>query len=803
MQPTTFGSWLKKLRAEQDLTQERLSELVGCATPTLRSFEIGVRRPSREMAERIAEVLKLPNDERSEFLRLARQVPERQRDLPAAPIDGEKVSSLLTNPTQALALPPLTLPQSVGPLIGREAERNALRILLLDERNRLVTIFGTGGMGKTLLALDVATQLTAHFTDGVIFVSLAPLRAAAHLPGAVASTLQLPGGGDSSQQIIMALANRHLLLVLDGFEELLHQESNEAVTWVSHLLQQTEHLQILITSRERLRLSSERSFELGGLSLPNAALPVEMSDAVLLFLDRAQQAEPEFRLDSNNKQAVARICQLVDGMPLGIELAAAWVNVLSPEEITSELESNIDFLARANRDTTPRHRSMRAVFDHSWSLLNPEEREIMGRLAVFRGGCHREAAQTVAKATLPLLAGLIDKSLVQRRQSEGHARYGLHEVVRQYAAEKRRAATPSPSNAPKPTDGLGQDEVWLAHYTYFYKLAAAAKIHLYGSEQLQWLHILDEEHANLRAALDRCLRTNDLVRGLQLALQLEEYWYIRGHHREGLQRLLGFLQQNPAQLPEVEAANGYVAATILAIAGGNYTAALSYIERCLDTIRHVGDQATLAKMLRYRGLIALHKADYAAAETFASEAVALASANNNYSEMATTLTHLAEIALIQQNFARAQELGEQAVQTLRLIEDKNQLAGSLRRLAQARIQLGKWEDARYEALESLALNNEVKDQRGTAASLVVVAKLLSATQQWAAVAQLLGAANHLLSQAQSSLLPADQLIYDELRQQLTSNTLDFPVMVEVGRARMAQESYPPYGLSWVEQLFAE
>ncbi|MFN8444730.1 MAG: helix-turn-helix domain-containing protein [Caldilineaceae bacterium] len=803
MQPTTFGSWLKKLRAEQDLTQERLSELVGCATPTLRSFEIGARRPSREMADRIAEVLKLPNDERSEFLRLARQAPERQRDLPNAPIDDEKVSSPLTSHTPALPLPHFTVPQSVGPLIGREAERNALRTLLLDERNRLVTIFGTGGMGKTLLALDVATQLTAHFTDGIVFVSLTPLRAAAHLPGAVASALQLPGGGDASQQINMALATRHLLLVLDGFEELLHQESNEATNWVNQLLQQTEHLQILITSRERLRLSSERSFELGGLSLPNAALPVEMSDAVLLFLDRAQQAEPEFRLDSNNKRSIARICQLVDGMPLGIELAAAWVNVLSPEEIASELESNIDFLARANRDTTPRHRSMRAVFDHSWSLLNAEEREIMGRLAVFRGGCQREAAQTVAKATLPRLAGLIDKSLIQRRQSGGHARYELHEVIRQYAAEKRRATMPSPSNGSATTIGLGQDEVWLAHYSYFYKLAATAKSHLYGSEQLQWLHVLDEEHANLRAALDRCLRTHDLVRGLQLALQLEEYWYIRGHHREGLQRLLDFLQQDPAQLSEIESANGYVAATILAIAGGNYSAALTYIERCLDTIRRVGDRATLAKMLRYRGLIALHEADYAAAETYASEAVAVASTNNNYSEVATTLTHLAEIALVQQNFNRAQALGEQAVQTLRLIEDKNQLAGSLRRLAQARIQLGKWEDARAEALESLALNNEVKDQRGTAASMVVVAKLLSATQTWAAVAQLLGAANYLLSQAQSSLLPADQLVYDELRQQLSANEPDFQKMLEAGRARMVQEAYPPYQLNWVEELFAE
>lgn len=797
MQPTTFGAWLKKLRAEQDLTQEKLSELVGCATPTLRSFEIGARRPSREMAERIGEVLKVPADQQSEFLRLARLLTETQHSSPPKSTESPEAEKPFPPPaaSAALALVPIA-----APLIGREAERNALRSLLLDERHRLVTIVGAGGMGKTLLALDAATSLSADFANGTVFVPLSALRAAAHLPGAIANALQLPAGSDSSQQLFTALAARQLLLVLDGFEQLLHQTDNEAATWIHRLLQQTTQLQILITSRERLRLSSERAFELAGLSLPNVVTPPEVSDAVLLFLERAQQTISDFRLDSSNKLAVARICQLVDGIPLAIELAAAWVNVLAPHEIVSELESNIDFLVRSNRDATPGHGSMRAVFDHSWTLLNSEEQTILGRLAVFRGGCTRDAAQNVAKATLPFLAGLIDKSLVRRQQGEGHARYELHEVIRQYAAEKRRAMSASSSNGHAQPGGLEQDEVWLAHYLYFYKVAATAKSHLIDSEQLQWLHVLDEEHANLRAALDRCLRANDLARGLQLALQLEDYWYIRGHHREGLQRLLEFLRQDPAQLSETETAKGYVVATILAIAGGNYPAALAYIERCLDTIRRLGDQATLAKMLRYRGLIALHEADYAAAEMYASEAVELARAINSHAEAAITLTHLAEIALIRQDFARAQELGEQAVHMLRMIEDKNQLAGSLRRLAQARIQQGKWEDAQDEALESLTLNNEVKDQRGTAASMVVVANLLAATHQWAAVAQLLGAAKYLLAQAQASLLPADQLVYDELWQRVTTSYPDFQLLYEAGRAHMAQESRPPYNLEWIQQL---
>lgn len=801
--PPTFSQWLRRLRAQGDLTQEALAELAFCSVQAIRSFETGRRRPSLEMAERLVDVLRVPDDQRAAFIRLARAVVATEVDeSEAAPTPPAAAT-----PGQA-SLQPRPLPSATTPLIGREAEINLLRQLLVQEQCRLVTLVGVGGMGKTRLALAVAATLAPHFVDGAAFVPVAALGTAAHLPSAIANALQLTlGSGDPGEQVLAALTNRHVLLLLDGFEELLHQDEErleqDAVAWVNRLLQQSPNVQLLVTSRERLRLRSERPFELGGLALPTLGMAAVTADAVMLFLERAQQNTPDFRLDSHNQAAVTRICQLVDGIPLGIELAAAWVNVLSAAEIATELESNIDLLARANRDATPRHRSMRAAFDHSWALLNEDERETLGRLAVFRGGCQREAAQMVAKASLPLLAGLIDKSLVRRRQGERQARYELHEVVRQYAAEKRREATAGPSHASQQGAGLAQDEVWLAHYTYFYKLAATARPHLYDREQLQWLQILDEEYANLSAALDRALSTQDAVRGLQLAIQLEEYWYIRGHHREGLQRLLDFLALGQATLAEHDVANGYVAATILAIGGGDYRAAHYYILSCIDTVHRLGDQAVLAKVLRYWGLIALHEGDYAAAEIHASEALQLAMALNNRSEAATTLTHLAEIALIQRKYQRAQELGEQAVQMLRLIEDKNQLAGALRRLAQVRIQQGQWVAAQQEVRESLALNNELGDQRGTAASLVMVAALPAAQDAWSAVAQLLGAATHLLTKAQSSLLPADQLVYDDLRRRATTHLPTFAASYEAGRVRMAQQASAPYDLAWIDQLLAE
>ncbi len=805
--PQQFGAWLKQLRNRQDLTQEALAELANCSVQTIRFFESGKRRPSLVMAEQLATLLAVPSSEHATFVQLARQ-SLHQAVAPSDEINdeakGDSIAPTIIPMGASTQFGALPAPEQI--LIGREAEQNVLRQLILEEERRLVTIVGAGGMGKTHLALHIATTLIDHFTDGARFVPLAALRAAAHLPSAIAGALDLVlGSGDPSEQVVAALAPRHLLLILDGFEELLHQEEGVAANWVNLLMQRAPRLQILATSRERLRLSSERTFELGGLSLPTAAVNSEMADAVLLFLERAQQVMPAFRLDQSNRAAVVRICQLVDGMPLGIELAAAWVSVLSPQELADELAQNVDVLARANRDATPRHRSMRAVFEHSWVLLNEQERTTLGRLAVFRGGCYREAAQAVAGATLPLLAGLIDKSLVRRHQTSRHARYELHEVIRQFAAEKRRLTielhTPTSTGNGGPSQ-LEQDEAWLAHYQYFYKLAERAKAGLHGVEQVQWLQVLDDEQANLWAALDRCVRTGDNKRGLQLAIQLEEYWYTRGHHREGLQRLLTFLQDSEsAQIP-LDVVKGFAAAGILAIAGDNYQEARPYIARSLTGARLRGDQQALARVLRYQGIVALHEEDFATAETIFTEAVATATAIADRYESATTLSHLAEIALAQEQYARAQQLGQEAVALLRQIEDRNQLAGSLRRLAQARIYQGQWPAARQDALESLQLNCEVRDLRGTAASIVVLATLLEREMAWPIIAQLLGAADALLTQAHASLLPADRAAYQEIRQRASAKSNDFNAAYEAGYHRIAQQTIP-CDLEWIQGFFAE
>ena len=303
MDSLNFGRWIKKLRNEQDLTQEMLSERVGCATPTLRAFEIGKRRPSREMAERIADVLQVPMDERAEFLRLALLPLE-----PSSNGDGEGDETLApTQQGETTATSPM-LPPLAGLFIGREAEQNALQQLLIEDRQRLITLVGAGGIGKTRLALEIAHRITNHLKDGAAFVALAPLQTAQHLTSALTTSLTINTQGAPSldEALFSWLADKEMLLVFDNFEHLLVDTSS--IAWIKLLMQRAPGVQLLITSRERLRISGERIFELGGLGhSSNSAHPVDESDAVLLFLARAEQVASDFVLDSTNRACPWRL----------------------------------------------------------------------------------------------------------------------------------------------------------------------------------------------------------------------------------------------------------------------------------------------------------------------------------------------------------------------------------------------------------------------------------------------------------------------------------------------------------------
>jgi predicted ATPase/DNA-binding CsgD family transcriptional regulator/transcriptional regulator with XRE-family HTH domain len=457
-EPLTFGRWMKRLRAELDLTQERLGEQVGCAGQTIRSFESGIRRPSRELAERLADALDVSPVQRTGFVRLART--------PLAPSPADLYDQADSAPSSVAVTRRAALPAAPTPLIGREAERADLARRLRDPACRLVTLVGPGGIGKSRLALQVAGELAPAFADGAAFVALAPVAAAETVPAAIAEALDLSlaSGNAPSDQLLATLRERELLLVLDNLEHLL-----DATPLFAAILQQAPGVRLLGTSRERLRLQSEWAVELSGLSLPrgHTSADFERSDAARLFVERASQVAGGFTLTPANRADVARICHLLDGAPLAIELAATWVRALSCAEIADEIARNLDFLAHADRDAPQRHQSMRAVIDYSWQLLTADEQQVLARLSVFRGGCRRAAAEAVASelrieneklgidgsailnsqfSILHLLASLIDKSLLRRTvDADGTPRYVMHELVRQYAAVRLSDLTAEPA----------------------------------------------------------------------------------------------------------------------------------------------------------------------------------------------------------------------------------------------------------------------------------------------------------------------------------------------------------------------
>ncbi|MBP1468113.1 helix-turn-helix domain-containing protein [Candidatus Chloroploca sp. M-50] len=535
--PERFNQAMRRLRRSRGVTQRELSQRAFCSLDTVKKLETGARQPSRHLAEQIATVLALVGDERDAFLAL---VGTR------SPLSNEASSTPLITPAPQ---PSPIGPFSNIPLLGRKAELAALQDLLADPQVRLLTILGPGGSGKSRLALALAKEVIGHYADGISLVPLAPVTDAALLPQAIAVALGvgLAPEPDPGTQVLAWLHHRQLLLVLDNIEQL-----RAATPWLQELLVTAPGVQLLVTSRERLHLPAEWVFDLHGLAVPppggttfvqdqaatldhryrdavdrpdlTSRLPLPSLEdwpAVALFTHWARRTRAGAPISPEELPAIAAICRLVEGLPLAIELAASWVRTLSPAEIARELARGIDLLAAAAPTVTGRHASMRVVFAHSWQLLTEHERVALERCAVFRGGFTAEQAVAVADAPLPMLATLIDKTLL-RRGSAG--RYELHELARQYAEEqlarrKELAAT--------------RDR----HLAMMIALAEAGDRGLRGHEQFAWYQRLAAEEDNLRAALDWATESGQAAVGLQLAGACGLFWLMRSHILEGFQPL--------------------------------------------------------------------------------------------------------------------------------------------------------------------------------------------------------------------------------------------------------------------------
>jgi len=408
------------------------------------------------------------------------------------------------------------LPAQTTPFIGRELELADLARLIDDPDTRLITVLGAGGMGKTRVAIAAASA-AVNFDHGIFLVELAPLASAEPLLATLANAIgfQFSAEGEPAAQIADYLREKRMLLILDNFEHVL---SGAAV--VNDLLRAAPGVTVIATSREKLNLLGETLYVLDGLDLPTSDSPdaVKNSGAVQLFLQSARRARPGFVASDEDLPLISQICQTVDGLPLGIVLAAAWIQTLSLGEVIDEIKRGLDFLETELGDVPLRHRSIRAVFEYSWALMREDERDLVARLSVFRGGLSRRAGQEVAGAGLRPLAGLVNKSLLRRDPDVGS--YHMHELLRQYAEGKLEASGKA-------------SEVCAAHSRYYMGVLGELRPLLEGGDQISTLRKVADDIENVRAAWAWAVKEADYARITAAQPTLSMYFELRGQYLEG------------------------------------------------------------------------------------------------------------------------------------------------------------------------------------------------------------------------------------------------------------------------------
>jgi len=645
----SFGAWVTRQRKALALTREQLARCAGCSVPGLRKIESDERRPSRQLAKLLADCLQVPPDQHQTFVQVARGVGCVER------LGTPRSVSAAVRPGPTRPHSSSNLPTPPTPLIGREPELAALARLLRDPRCQLLSLVGPGGIGKTRLAIQVASTHRELFSDGVCFAPLVSTSSPEFILPAVADALGFAFSGpvDLKTQLLNYLREKCLLLVLDNLEHLL-----EGSQLLAELLQQAPRVKLLVTSRERLNLQGEWLFDLHGLPVPplDQAVAMEKYSAVALFVHSAQRAQMGFELTVEERPWVAHICRLVEGMPLALELAATWVRTLSPAEIATEIERNLDFLSASARDLPERHRSMRAVFDSSWQMLSAEEQRALCWLSVFRGGFLREAAEQVAGASLSLLSSLVTRSLVRRTAA---GRYDLHELVRQYAHERLVLSTELQ---------VVRDE----HMHFFLKLAEAAELLLRGAEQLAWLDRLENEHENLRVALEWSLRDQalDAQESLQLTGALYLFWKRRAHWSEGRDWLKRALAQSADSQVTRERVKALNAAVLLAADQADTKPALQLAQENLRLSRELGDAGSIASSLNSLGFLLWKRKDFARARTSCEKALRLRRDLGDRFAVADSLHNLSHIAINQSDYEAAQIYCSEAATIYRELGDE-------------------------------------------------------------------------------------------------------------------------------------
>lgn len=618
------------------------------------------------------------------------------------------------------------LPAQLTSLIGREQEVTDLCTLLQRPDVRLVTLTGTGGIGKTRLSLEVGTELLTAFSEGVYFVPLASINDATLVIPAIAHTLGLQHRYTERQQPLAEhmeylktfLREKQSLLLLDNFEQVVG-----AAPDIAELLATCPGLKILVTSRAALHLSGEHEFPLSPLALPDGTSPLPIHEltqyaAIALFLQRAMAIKPDFDVTTANVQTIAMICRRLDGLPLAIELAAARIKLLPPQALLQRLIHPLNILTAGRQNAPERHQTLRNTIAWSYHLLNTVEQQLFRRVSVFVGSCSLEAIEALYSnhpdRTMLVLDGvssLIDKSLLRQIEQGNEPRFVMLETIREYSLEMLNAN--------------GEERLTRhAHAVYYMTLAEESERELVGPQQAIWLERLEQEHDNLRAALDWSLQqdegTHEKQQRMEIALRLvgalRRFWQMHGHLNEGQAYTEKTLSASEGILVSAQArAKALIAAGTLASIQNDYDRTEAYCRDSLLLFREIGDQEGTALSLFLLSVVPMMKGDNVAARSLAEEALALFREMGALERVAWSLSTLGLLDTQEEKYDSARARYEESLAIHRKLSNKRGIAASLLRLAQL-LFVSMGDQAALHSLldEGLALNNELGEREGIA-----------------------------------------------------------------------------------------
>jgi predicted ATPase/Tfp pilus assembly protein PilF/DNA-binding XRE family transcriptional regulator len=699
----SFGDLLRHYRLQAGLTQEALAERAGLSARGLSDLERGARgAPRLSTLGLLVEALGLTGTDRARFEEAA-----RGDESPAVPAAEPAAAPSLARPAFSVPLP-------LTPLLGREGEEVVVTTLLQRQEIRLLTLTGTGGVGKSRLALQVAAAVGDCFADGALLVELAPLPEAGLVLPSVVKALGLEESGAQTPEDLLktSLRDRRMLLVLDNFEHVLHSAGA-----LARILAACPGIKALITSRAPLRVRGEHAYPVPPLALPD---PAEASDpatasrspAVALFLQRAQALRHDFTLTDANSAAVAAICAHLDGLPLAIELVAARITLFSPADLLAQLDHPLALATGSMRDLPERQRTLRATLKWSYDLLSGNEQRLFGRLAVFSGGGTLAAAGAICGNGLgdisALLEALLDQSLIRRvPESEAVPRFDMLEMIREYALECLQESAEEPA-------------LRRAHATFFLALAEEAERALTGPEQGVWLNRLAREHDNLRAALHWARNSDAVEIGLRLAGATWRYWYTRGYLREGrgwLEDLLARADRASGTIVDAYRIKALTGTGVLAAYLGDTARALALFSTTVELARQQGDTRLLAAALHNLATTLHDLGDSDRAWALHEESLALKRALGDKQGTAMSLNNLGDIARAQGRYEQAWGLLEESLVLARELGDSRGVALVLDNLGLVALQQGRYDQAAELCAESLALARALQNTQGIASAM--------------------------------------------------------------------------------------